>query len=246
MGRVRALSISDYIMPSDYLKTKFLIKVVTKFGSEGFHLIIELNRMILNSDHGYFAKNNDETLFKLQTITGISRNQIQAILTYAFGHDYYFSKLALNKDYLMITNKDIINMFLKHAKTRKGMARAKTNIKKISNLLNVKFDELVKQEAKEKIKEQVKLLQYTDLEKENLKKNTYTKYNIRNKATKILLDECIIKKEQAKEVDEIIDEIKKKRGNINTFFKFRIPKIRTDYISGNIIDLKCYLFELFE
>ena len=40
MGRVRALSITEYVMPSDYQKNKFLIKAVTNFGSEGFHLII--------------------------------------------------------------------------------------------------------------------------------------------------------------------------------------------------------------
>ena len=190
-------------------------------------------------------KNDDETLFKLQTITGISRNQIQIILAYAYNQKYYFSDLALNKDFLIITNKDIINQFLKHAKTRKGIARAKTNIKKISNHLNIKFDELVKQEEKEKLKDSVKKLQMMNEKNKIQTKSTYTKYNMRNKATKILFNEFIIKKEDAELVDNVVYEIKKKRGNINTFFKLKMPKIRNDFISGNICNIELYLKELF-
>lgn len=241
MARVKGMSIGYYIMPSDYNKTKLLRNAVIKFGSEGFHVLVELDRMILNSVNGYYAPNNEITLFQLQQITGVGRTVIQTILTYAISKGYYNNKLALDNEYKILTNENLINIFLKHAKTRKGLAVVLNRIRKLSEYSGLKVKLPIKKESKEIDKIAI----VSNEEKNIFEKKKDTEYIIKNKATKILFDNFLIKKEDIESIDSTISQIKKTHSNINTFFKFKIGKINNDYINGKINDMKLYLLDLY-
>lgn len=254
MARVRGMSIGYYPIPSDYNKTKSLKKAVMKYGSEGFHILIELDRLILNSEHGFYIENDDSTIFKLQQITGVDRKTIISILAFSISIDYYNKILATTKERKIFTNSYLMKTFLAHTKKRKGLPTALNNLEKLATLGNIKITIKKKKTKEESItpkpvssitKEDPIKQEETLTTIEEQPKHIYTKYKIQNKTTYLLLKENIISLDEAQKVDLLINDLKQKHRTINTFFKFKIPQINRDYLDGKIFDIGFYLKQLY-
>ena len=138
MANYKGLSIPTYKMPSDSKKTPFLRDITLNYGSDGFCIIVNMDRLILSGRYGYYINNTKDCLFDLREITGISTQKIKEIIKYAVEEGYYSKKAIIKYD--IITNLNLAKNFVKECKNRKGF---KTELNRICGIFDLKEEELL-------------------------------------------------------------------------------------------------------
>lgn len=132
MANYKGMTIPTYKIPSDSKKTPFLRKITIDYGSEGFNVIVNLDRYILSGRYGYYVINSDDLLYDLRKITDVSSKATKEIVRFAIEKNYY--NKAIFDEYNIITNLDLVKTFIKECKNRKGF---KSELKKICTMFKV-------------------------------------------------------------------------------------------------------------
>ena len=138
MANYKGMSIPNYKIPSDSKKTTFLRNITLHYGSDGFSVIVNLDRLILSGRYGYYIVNNNDFLYDLREITGVSTKLTKEIIRFASDNNYYNKELFTR--YNIITSKSLIKIFIKECKNRKGF---KDEIKKICKMCNIEESQLL-------------------------------------------------------------------------------------------------------